>query len=85
MSDALDEVPAGRKGKVAAEVVSKGHFLDILKGAKVPAQTSSQVQAQTSWLAQGFMMGARMKDWDKEEEQEVEEVDDEAELEAESE
>jgi hypothetical protein len=83
LSEVLEDVPVGRRAKVAAGVVSKGHFLDMLKAkgtdqkaAKAGAKEGAGAGAaapQTSWLAQGFMMGARMKDWDR---QDADEDDD---------
>jgi hypothetical protein len=84
LSEVLEDVPVGRRAKVAAGVVSKGHFLDMLKAkgtdqkaAKAGAKEGAGAGApQTSWLAQGFMMGARMKDWDR---QDADEDDDDEE------
>lgn len=76
---------------VTASVLVKSQFLDMLKGGEGKKAAPPAVEMQSSWLSTDFMMGAKMKDWDKEEaelaedESEEEEEEDEEEEEGEEE
>ncbi|XP_054758269.2 RRP15-like protein [Lytechinus pictus] len=80
-----------KRAKVEASL-TKGNFLDMLKGTPAPSKvdpsskkkesiTSSKntsVGAEPSWgvLRDDFMLGAGMKDWDKDDDEEEESDDD---------
>ena len=52
---------------MTASVLVKSQFLDMLKGGEAKKAAPAPVEMQSSWLSTDFMMGAKMKDWDKEE------------------
>ncbi|XP_055995168.1 RRP15-like protein isoform X2 [Ostrea edulis] len=55
-----------RKDRVEKSM-TKGKFLDILKSAEnKPEQIETKKEEKWSALREDFMMGAKMKDWDKE-------------------
>jgi hypothetical protein len=80
ISKKLDEAgPLEAKKEKVLKSIDKRAFLDVLMGEKPQAQTDKAAATVTkseesTWsvLRDDFMMGAKMKDWDKEMETEIE-------------
>ncbi|CAH1792663.1 unnamed protein product [Owenia fusiformis] len=89
LDDKLEEVGSSvRKQEKAMKSVDKRTFIDVLKGTEVKGQIKSEIKQEKddsktkkSWsvLSDNFMMGAQMKDWDKDDHNDEHEDNDEME------